>query len=92
MRKICIRVFKERNNQSVFKHLYNQEMPQLMKDEGLREKWKRYQQENHFAKDISFESTLTSVDSLMQSIVEQEKVERKQNCKRSQQMNQEMER
>ncbi|HHY2695524.1 TPA: nucleotidyl transferase AbiEii/AbiGii toxin family protein, partial [Enterococcus faecium] len=84
--------FKERNNQSVFKHLYDQEMPQLVKDEGLREKWKRYQQENYFAKDISFESTLTSVDSLMQSIVEQEKAERKQNFKRSQQMNQEMER
>ncbi|EMF0063234.1 nucleotidyl transferase AbiEii/AbiGii toxin family protein [Enterococcus hirae] len=84
--------FKERNNQSVFKHLYDQEMPQLVKDAGLREKWKRYQQENYFAKDISFESTLTSVDSLMQSIVEQETAERKQNFKRSQQMNQEMER
>ena len=79
--------FKERNNQSVFRHLYDQEMPQLVKDEGLREKWKRYQQENYFAKDISFESTLTSVDSLMQSIVEKEKAERKQNFKRSQQMN-----
>ena len=41
--------FKERNNQSVFKHLYDQEMPQLVKDEGLREKWKRYQLVNYFA-------------------------------------------
>lgn len=84
--------FKSRANQSTFKHLYDQEMPQLLNDEGLKEKWRNYQQENHFAKEIQFDDTLASVDGLMQSIVDQEKQERTQNYKRTQHMNREMER
>lgn len=83
--------FKQRSNSNSFKNLYNSEMPQLTESQSLADQWEKYQGENNFAKDISFESTLESVDSLMKLILDQEKMEEKKKLKKERKMNNEME-
>lgn len=83
--------FKQRSNSTSFKNLYNSEMPQLTESQSLADQWEKYQGENNFAKNISFESTLESVDSLMKLILDQEKMEEKKKIKKEKKMNNEME-
>ncbi|HFM6709361.1 TPA: nucleotidyl transferase AbiEii/AbiGii toxin family protein, partial [Enterococcus faecium] len=47
---------------------------------------------NTFANSISFTDTVNEIDHLMKSVIKIENQERKRQFKRSQQMNQEMER
>ncbi|OTN77922.1 hypothetical protein A5886_003023 [Enterococcus sp. 8G7_MSG3316] len=65
--------FTKRSNQASFTNLYNEEMPQLFQNKSLAEQWGKYQEENNFAKNISFELALGSIDSLMQLVIDEER-------------------
>ncbi|HAP9176085.1 TPA: nucleotidyl transferase AbiEii/AbiGii toxin family protein, partial [Enterococcus faecium] len=54
--------------------------------------WEKYRSVNTFANSISFTDTVNEIDHLMKSVIKIENQERKRQFKRSQQMNQEMER
>ncbi len=73
--------------------------PFIMKEKWIRIKemtmekqWEKYRSVNTFANSISFTDTVNEIDHLMKSVIKIENQERKRQFKRSQQMNQEMER
>lgn len=84
--------FTKRGYTKPLSFYYEREMNQLKEDSYLKERWKSYQLENSFAEPIEYAETVNVIDKLMQSVINVEDKERKQNFKGSQQMNKEMER
>ncbi|HFU6230326.1 TPA: nucleotidyl transferase AbiEii/AbiGii toxin family protein, partial [Enterococcus faecium] len=71
---------------------YEREMDKIRGNDYLEKQWEKYRSVNTFANSISFTDTVNEIDHLMKSVIKIENQERKRQFKRSQQMNQEMER
>ncbi|GMC10038.1 abortive infection protein [Enterococcus thailandicus] len=84
--------FTKRGNTKPLSFYYEREMNQIKEDPYLKERWKSYQLENSFAEPIEYAETVNGIDKLIQSVISVEDKERKQNFKRLQQLNKEMER
>lgn len=84
--------FSRREKTDPLKTYYEKDMDVLKNSNDLKETWKKYQKSNPYAASIKYEETMDSISNLMEKVIQVEEKERKQNFKRSQQMNKEMER
>ncbi|HAQ3657843.1 TPA: nucleotidyl transferase AbiEii/AbiGii toxin family protein, partial [Enterococcus faecium] len=84
--------FTKRGDTKPLSFYYEREMDKIRGNDYLEKQWEKYRSVNTFANSISFTDTVNEIDHLMKSVIKIENQERKRQFKRSQQMNQEMER
>ncbi|MEB6015931.1 nucleotidyl transferase AbiEii/AbiGii toxin family protein [Enterococcus faecium] len=84
--------FTKRGDTKSLSFYYEREMDKIRGNDYLEKQWEKYRSVNTFANSISFADTVNEIDHLMKSVIKIENQERKRQFKRSQQMNQEMER
>lgn len=67
--------FKHRESMYSLKELHEKEMPVIANNKLLADRWKSFQRDNKYAENISFEEVVSSVDILMEKMVQEERKE-----------------
>lgn len=70
--------FKHRESIYSLKELYEKEMPVIANNKLLDDRWRNFQRDNKYAENISFEEVVSSLDLLMEKMVQEEGKEREQ--------------